>query len=420
MKKTFIILCFSATALFLQAQDGNVGINTQTPVTTLDVVGEPADQAKADGIIAPRITKEELINKIPGTYSISHRGAIVYVTDLSANTSSETKDITETGYYSWNGNAWENMKGNSWNLEGNSGTNANINFIGTTDNQDIIFKRESQFIGKLGGNYTGGVISFGNSSYGGNNPNIAIGNNALRSIQEGGGIFEGKYNIGIGDGALQNVTTGAWNVLVGGGGSYLTTGTDNVILGRFAGNMSTGSNNIILGQRPYENNSSGSSNIIMGSNAFRSSASGSLNVILGSHAAERMQTGDYNVIMGFASGSNALSGQENMFLGHLAYAPFSENPNRQLNLDNQIFGYFGKIGIGDIFKPYIQDQNVITRNPPLEQLEVDGNVRVLGTNAIMTEGDPCNTLGTITFNKTDGSFYGCTGTATGTWKKLNN
>jgi hypothetical protein len=38
---------------------------------------------------------------------------------------------------------------NAWKLTGNSGTTAGINFIGTIDNQDIVFKRANIIAGIL-------------------------------------------------------------------------------------------------------------------------------------------------------------------------------------------------------------------------------------------------------------------------------
>ena len=53
---------------------GQVGINTQTPETTLEVVGKPNDISHYDGIIPPRITGNQLAAK---TYSSAKQGAVV-------------------------------------------------------------------------------------------------------------------------------------------------------------------------------------------------------------------------------------------------------------------------------------------------------------------------------------------------------
>ncbi|MFC0343218.1 hypothetical protein [Epilithonimonas hispanica] len=60
MKKTFIAL---STFLINTLSFGQVGINTQTPMATLDIVASPSDLTKIDGIIAPRIMDMQI--KIP-------------------------------------------------------------------------------------------------------------------------------------------------------------------------------------------------------------------------------------------------------------------------------------------------------------------------------------------------------------------
>lgn len=53
---------------------------------------------------------------------------------------------------SWDNNYWKSLtasSGAAWNLTGNAGTNPSTNFFGTTDNQDIVFKRNSIQIAKF-------------------------------------------------------------------------------------------------------------------------------------------------------------------------------------------------------------------------------------------------------------------------------
>lgn len=73
-KKLSTIFVVVSTFAFAQ-----VGINTETPKATLDVVGTPTDLTKADGIIAPRISGNNLANK-DALYTSAQTGTIVYVT----------------------------------------------------------------------------------------------------------------------------------------------------------------------------------------------------------------------------------------------------------------------------------------------------------------------------------------------------
>lgn len=80
-----------------------VGIDTETPQATLDVVGAPADITKLDGIIAPRISGEQLRAK---TYTTAQQGALVYVTEADTSPAGQTIDVTTEGYYYFNGTKW--------------------------------------------------------------------------------------------------------------------------------------------------------------------------------------------------------------------------------------------------------------------------------------------------------------------------
>ncbi len=104
MKKAIILffIIFIYTNSFSQ-----VGIGTNNPNATLEVVGEPSEVGVSDGIIAPRISRADLIAKTG--YSVSQTGAIVYITDLSGTVNTASQNITEIGYYYFNGTSWKSM-----------------------------------------------------------------------------------------------------------------------------------------------------------------------------------------------------------------------------------------------------------------------------------------------------------------------
>ena len=91
MKRKFLILPLWLFALNFFSQ---VGINTTNPQATFQVVGVPNDSTKKDGIIAPRITANQLQLK---TYGPEQIGALIYVTETltsAPNLSDQTKNIT--------------------------------------------------------------------------------------------------------------------------------------------------------------------------------------------------------------------------------------------------------------------------------------------------------------------------------------
>lgn len=101
MKKT-IILCAMIITSFAFAQ---VGINTSIAQSTLDIVGNPNDTTKVDGIIAPRLTGNQLAAK-DALYTAAQTGAMVYVTAAVSPTTPKTINVTAPGYYTFNGTLW--------------------------------------------------------------------------------------------------------------------------------------------------------------------------------------------------------------------------------------------------------------------------------------------------------------------------
>jgi len=83
---------------------GQVGINTQIPQATLDVVGKPNDTSHYDGIIPPRITGNQLAAK---TYSSAKEGAVVFVTSVPSNLVGQVINIKESGLYYFDGTIWQ-------------------------------------------------------------------------------------------------------------------------------------------------------------------------------------------------------------------------------------------------------------------------------------------------------------------------
>jgi hypothetical protein len=103
MKKTLLSFSFLGLSILTF---GQVGVGTNSPKATLHVVGKPTDVNTADGIIAPIITRTDLIAK-NNQYTATQTGAMVYVTDLSG-TADTTKavDVNTIGYYYFDGTKW--------------------------------------------------------------------------------------------------------------------------------------------------------------------------------------------------------------------------------------------------------------------------------------------------------------------------
>ena len=88
------------------AAHSQVGINTEEPSTTFHVVATNTNATTAEGIIAPNLTREQLISK-DLKYTTLEKGAIVYVTDLSGTLTDKTALIKDVGYYYFDGSEWQ-------------------------------------------------------------------------------------------------------------------------------------------------------------------------------------------------------------------------------------------------------------------------------------------------------------------------
>lgn len=159
-----------------------------------------------------------------------------------------------------------------WLIGGNSNTTAATNFIGTSNNQDIVFKRNGVPAGWLNAddnNTAYGVNSMPRIVGRGRN-NTALGGSTLSNVGEGSSnvavgywslsnLTNGTGNTAVGVGTMNSVTTGQGNTSIGqASGSAITTGINNTFIGTSTGlGISTGSQNVQLGpgSLPIENGS---------------------------------------------------------------------------------------------------------------------------------------------------------------------
>lgn len=132
MKKSFIVFSFIVSSIAYS----QVGINTTEPKATLDVTINTTDPTKADGIIAPRVKGSELKIK-DSKYTEDQKGTILYVTEALAigNTTVKTANVTEVGYYYFDGTIWKSFKYGTLEevVEKGNYSPKYITFIGSTE-----------------------------------------------------------------------------------------------------------------------------------------------------------------------------------------------------------------------------------------------------------------------------------------------
>lgn len=100
--KYFLLVGISCVSLAFSQTKGSVGINTNTPKSTLDVNGNNnSSPTEIIGLQIPRTTRAEITAK-NSLYGNNQIGAMIYVTDISggdADKSSPRKHMTKTGVY---------------------------------------------------------------------------------------------------------------------------------------------------------------------------------------------------------------------------------------------------------------------------------------------------------------------------------
>lgn len=255
--------------------------------------------------------------------------------------------------------SWQTISSpTDWHIVGNLGTTAGTNFVGTTDNQAVVIKANSNEITRF---YPYGQMSLGNS---GQAPN-QIGNSLF--IGSGAGLnfrtapnysgVRGDSTIGIGVGALASSTgdrgsiaigynalnkdiCGSNNIMIGlNAGANITTcasgtGDSNIgiggnalashtspngelAIGQYALSSENGvaTNNSAIGFECMYKNLTGTDNTATGPSSMRENTSGSYNTAYGESSLQNNLTTNYNTAVGWKSLFTNI-GSENTAVGY--------------------------------------------------------------------------------------------------------
>lgn len=290
MRKTIPLLFFLFTGI-LTAQ---VGINTTAPNAQLDIrSANQATPTNQDGLLIPKVDVFPATNP-----TAAQHGMLVFLTTAAG--------ANLPGFYYWDNPtaAWKGIGNDNpkWDLAGNAGTNAATQFIGTTDNQDVVFKRQNISAGLLNTSVTSFGVNALTSNSGG--ANTAFGAFSLRLNGLGIG------NTGVGFSAL----------------SGNTVGDENTAVGFSALNLNT----------------TGDQNVAVGTSALQAAINSGNNTAVGYHALDNVSgiASGRNVALGWQAGNNLLSGSGNIFIGSGTNA-LATTASNQLNIGNTIFGNVG-------------------------------------------------------------------------------
>jgi trimeric autotransporter adhesin len=193
---------------------GNIGIGTTSPLEILHVVGR--------------------IRMVDGNQAA---GKVL------------TSDINGTA-------TWQNASNNAWGLTGNAGTSATTNFMGTSDDVDVIFKRND---------IRSGLFGTTNSSFGLNALNIAStgSNNTAIGVEALKINTTGSNNTAIGQNALATINQGSNNTGIGVDTATTSTLLTNATAIGYKATVGS-SNSLVLGSINGTNGATSSVNVGIG------------------------------------------------------------------------------------------------------------------------------------------------------------
>ena len=314
MKKFFLLIVL----LVYNLSYSQVGINTISPNAQLDITSSnQATPSNSDGILIPKIDVFPATNP-----TVAQNSMIVYLTTTASGKA--------PGFYYWNNatTSWKGIAGfTGWDLLGNSGTNPNVNFIGTTDDKDVVFKRN---------NIRAGRIEFQNTSFGINsfNPlNTGVNNTAIGDLTLSSNS-SGNYNTAVGSSALTANTIGTRNTATGVNalisnidGGWNTANGVNALRLNIAGGLNTalgsysmftngtGNQNTATGSYSMYDNVNGDNNVANGAYSLRFNIDGFENTAVGTSSLLNNTHGNYNTAIGMSALFSNVSGINNTAVG---------------------------------------------------------------------------------------------------------
>ena len=296
MNKITILICITLSLGSVTVNAQSLAINTTGAAANGTSILDVSSSAK--GVLVPRMSSVQRAGI--GTPA---NGLLVYDTDSIA-------------FSYFNGVNWIFIKtgkdtASAWSTNGNAGI-TNSNFLGTTDNANIIFKRN---------NIRAGIITSTSTAFGvesmnaaANSFNTAVGyKNMFNSIS-------GLHNIAVGDSNLYYGSSGNNNIAIGSRNIPYVTGSNNIGIGSFNFNRDLYNgqnfrNNIAIGTSAQNQQWHGFENIALGTNALYNDTTGNNNTAIGYHTLEGNLSGYNNIALGKNALNSNKTGYNNVAIG---------------------------------------------------------------------------------------------------------
>jgi len=361
-----------ATTGTLTSALGNtgVGVGVINAITTGDhnaALGHDALGALTTGGSNVAIGKQALFSSVVDSNNVAiGKDALYSLTNsnVASPVSGEAQNNVAIGWQAGNGiTTGTNNIVIGYNADASSATANNEITIGNTSHtllripglgttNDNVLKYSSAAGGWVAGtspSASGVPFKLGGNGFGGTtNPSLLIGHDVTGDLSSNTSS-DGFANVGVGHGALEDITEGVHNSVVGfDAGAKLTVGDSNTFMGAYAGNqivemkynvliggeagrfIDTGdatnpstnvnSHNVGIGYHALKGSSSqritGTNNVAIGSGAMDSPTTATGNVAIGKDAGENLYDGDFNVMIGYQSGDGGGGeGNQNTLVG---------------------------------------------------------------------------------------------------------
>ncbi|QJP34574.1 hypothetical protein F0365_09295 [Nonlabens sp. Ci31] len=309
--KQFQIQCMLLLLFLLGSSSliAQVGLNTATPSesSSLDVVSGNT------GILIPRLA----LTGTNDALTIANGN----IESLLVYNTATVSDVT-AGFYYWDSTQWVRLvtsgtESRDWSLNGNAGTVNGVNFIGTTDTQDLDIKTNNTLFFRFTQRGQIDFLNTGESVFIGENAGEAN-DNTITTRSTFIGTNSGVSNISGEDNSFFGANSGQSN----------TTGEKNSFFGSQSGVANVdGSKNSFFGERTGIQNTSGSDNSFFGQTSGSSNTTGLSNTFLGSASGLNSSVGDENVFVGSTAGRNNAAGNSNTYIGATSGALNTGNNN---------------------------------------------------------------------------------------------
>lgn len=312
-------------------------------------------------------TPDFLITEIDGdvTNEIQNLSQVLLIGNLANSQIKDVTDPTDLQDAATKGYVDVSAAG-GWRISGNPGTSPANDFIGTTDDNPLVFRVNNterlrlNTSGNLSFHGIGGSVFIGDGA--GVNDDLSDNQNTFIGNEAGNSNTTGNYNTANGYQALNSNSTGFRNTANGSFAlSSNTTASYNTANGFRALYLNiTGSYNTAHGNSALYDNTSGGSNTAIGYSALYANSSGSSNTASGVYALVKNTTADMNTATGFRALFNNTTGPSNTATGNRAlYNNTTGNSNTAtgsgaLNQNttgsgNTVVGYYAGPTVGTLY-----------------------------------------------------------------------